>query len=318
MTQAQAQAQAQAAAPPSNTAPRSDGADGAEGSCAPGPGVSGGCGHNGAAGGLTRADVPPSQPYNLVGQLRNGCTAFLAGPCHVITVAHCVYDPAQDIWWPGLEFSAGRNGASAWAPYGTATWRATEVPEGWRRSGGAGTAGAELYDYAVVVLAAPLGRQLGWMQPGGCRPTDDTAPVVVQVAGYPDDRENGTLWLDTCRLLPPSGGDSQGGGGGGDGGGGGGSALRYHDCHTRGGNSGSPLWLPPGTAASASASASASPAPPSSSSPCVLGMHVAGERVRRWDAAGRLYDSRTRGVAVDLEGAAGAWLRAAIAQHPDC
>ncbi|GFR45521.1 hypothetical protein Agub_g6914, partial [Astrephomene gubernaculifera] len=25
---------------------------------------------------------PPPYPVNLVGQLRNGCTAFLAGPCH--------------------------------------------------------------------------------------------------------------------------------------------------------------------------------------------------------------------------------------------
>ena len=54
-----------------------------------------------------RVAVPPQYPLNLVGQLRNGCTAFLAGPCHLVTVAHCVYDPVRQIRWPGLEFSAG-------------------------------------------------------------------------------------------------------------------------------------------------------------------------------------------------------------------
>eukprot|EP00198_Chlamydomonas_reinhardtii_P006666 XP_001696002.1 predicted protein [Chlamydomonas reinhardtii] len=56
---------------------------------------------------LTRVRSPAPYPVRLVGQLRNGCTAFLAGPCHVVTVAHCVYDPERRIWWPGLEFSAG-------------------------------------------------------------------------------------------------------------------------------------------------------------------------------------------------------------------
>ncbi len=47
-------------------------------------------------------------------------------------------------------------------------------------------------------------------------------------------------------------------------------------------------------------------------------MHVAGEQVRRWDAGGHLYGSSSRGVAVNLEGEAGAWLRAALVKHSDC
>eukprot|EP00201_Polytomella_parva_P016542 CAMPEP_0175063600 /NCGR_PEP_ID=MMETSP0052_2-20121109/14849_1 /TAXON_ID=51329 ORGANISM="Polytomella parva, Strain SAG 63-3" /NCGR_SAMPLE_ID=MMETSP0052_2 /ASSEMBLY_ACC=CAM_ASM_000194 /LENGTH=622 /DNA_ID=CAMNT_0016329821 /DNA_START=372 /DNA_END=2240 /DNA_ORIENTATION=- len=48
-------------------------------------------------------------PLSAVGRFRNGCTGFLVGPCHVLTVAHCVYDPDRDIWWPGLEFLLGLN-----------------------------------------------------------------------------------------------------------------------------------------------------------------------------------------------------------------
>lgn len=47
-------------------------------------------------------------PFSAVGQLANGCTGFLIGPCHVMTVAHCVLEPWRDIWWHGLDFYPGR------------------------------------------------------------------------------------------------------------------------------------------------------------------------------------------------------------------
>lgn len=47
-------------------------------------------------------------PLRTVGQLANGCTAFLIGPCHAVTVAHCVYEPWRNIWWRGLDFYPGR------------------------------------------------------------------------------------------------------------------------------------------------------------------------------------------------------------------
>mgnify|MGYP001807434637 CR=1 FL=1 len=73
----------------------------------PAPAQQGGGGADSSLLALTRVRSPAPYPVRLVGQLRNGCTAFLAGPCHVVTVAHCVYDPERRIWWPGLEFSAG-------------------------------------------------------------------------------------------------------------------------------------------------------------------------------------------------------------------
>lgn len=47
-------------------------------------------------------------PFSAVGQLANGCSAFLISPCHVMTVAHCVVEPHRKIWYHGLEFYPGR------------------------------------------------------------------------------------------------------------------------------------------------------------------------------------------------------------------
>lgn len=131
-------------------------------------------------------------PFTAVGQLRNGCTAFLVGPCHLITVAHCVYDPGKDIWWPGLEFFPGRN-APEWEPLGRTSWTQTkvsnssmhcmetkilisavkfsvsslyndppQVPSGWQQYGD------HHYDYAVVWTGDSVGERLGWMDIGDC------------------------------------------------------------------------------------------------------------------------------------------------------
>ncbi|KAG2445111.1 hypothetical protein HYH02_008978 [Chlamydomonas schloesseri] len=378
---------------------------------------------------LTRAPSPAPHPLRLVGQLRNGCTAFLAGPCHVVTVAHCVYEPDRDVWWPGLEFSTGaaaggggRNGAEDWEPQGTVTWRATEVPEGWkrrRRSGGGGGGGGggahtteaavqvERFDFAVVVLAEPLGRRLGWMDVGcgsngggdgggdgdgdgsgggggdnageepcgdgvgdasadGSGDRGDAKGQWVQVAGYPDDRPNGTLWTQRCRLLalprlrpqlPPPSSNHTVGLWGDD------AAVPaaagshtmatataaslpppmltvYHDCDTRGGNSGSPMWRVAASAPAASPTGQPACGAERSGRPRALAMHVAGESRRRWDGSGRLAASSRRGVAVSFVAEAAAqagaraaavggsgvwvdtgaaeWIRAAIARHADC
>ncbi|PNH01608.1 AP-2 complex subunit mu [Tetrabaena socialis] len=226
------------------------------------------------------------------------------------------FDGTSAYLWP----AAGRNGPDEWAPHGTVTWRAVDVPEQWRRGGPSGT-GPEPYDYALVVLSAPLGRRLGWLQVGGCcspasragNTTRRSAARRCAVAGYPDNQQNGTMWSERCRLYRLNGSTvgsrSSGGAGAGDGGG----SLSWHDCHTRGGNSGSPLWMEP---------ASTADAPAEDSSPdasglrgrrqeqqpvaCALAMHVAAESTRRWDASGRLYSSRTRGVAEAQRGMASA------------
>jgi V8-like Glu-specific endopeptidase len=48
-------------------------------------------------------------PYCAIGQLQNGCTAFLVGPYHAITAGHCVYDCSKKQWKTGRGLYLRRN-----------------------------------------------------------------------------------------------------------------------------------------------------------------------------------------------------------------
>lgn len=167
-------------------------------------------------------------PFSTVGQLANGCTAFLIGRCYLMTVAHCVYSPQYDVWWPGLDFYPGRNGRRSWSPHGFVSSKKAEVSPKWKE-----TKGGFQHDYAIIVTKKPIGDELGWLDMGqglsqftaaGAR---DPPALLLNIAGYPDNKENGSMWYDAClaqqwRYM----GD-----------------LMVHNCRARGGNSGSPLWV---------------------------------------------------------------------------
>ncbi len=46
----------------------------------------------------------PGQPYNAVGYLNNGCTAFLIDADHIVAAAHCFEDTNTGAWQTGLRF----------------------------------------------------------------------------------------------------------------------------------------------------------------------------------------------------------------------
>jgi hypothetical protein len=46
----------------------------------------------------------PGQPYNAVGYLNNGCTAFLIDANHIVAAAHCFENTATGAWQTGLRF----------------------------------------------------------------------------------------------------------------------------------------------------------------------------------------------------------------------
>ena len=48
-------------------------------------------------------------PEYAVGLLDNGCTAFLIGPYHAMTLAKCVYNHHERLWDKNLDFWRGRN-----------------------------------------------------------------------------------------------------------------------------------------------------------------------------------------------------------------
>ena len=46
----------------------------------------------------------PGQPYNAVGYLNNGCTAFLIDADHIVAAAHCFENTTTGAWQTGLRF----------------------------------------------------------------------------------------------------------------------------------------------------------------------------------------------------------------------
>jgi hypothetical protein len=48
--------------------------------------------------------VNPGRPYNAVGYINNGCTAFLIDANHIVTSAHCFVNPVTGAWQSGLRF----------------------------------------------------------------------------------------------------------------------------------------------------------------------------------------------------------------------
>lgn len=164
-------------------------------------------------------------PFSAIGQLESGCTAFLVGPCHLLTVAHCVYNPEFDFWWGGTDFYPGRSGPDNWSPHGSVSKAKAVVPENWRKYTDYD------YDVAMLILQRPIGNSVGWFDFGYDM---DQEVVRINAAGYPAYTSdpswvNGTMYYDACRaqfnFRIPS------------------WQVAYHDCDTVGGSSGSPLWV---------------------------------------------------------------------------
>ncbi|GMH36278.1 hypothetical protein BSKO_04146 [Bryopsis sp. KO-2023] len=164
-------------------------------------------------------------PFTAIGQIASGCSAFLVGPCHVLTVAHCVYEPDYDFWWGGTEFHAGRNGQDNWAPNGSVPKSKALIPEKWRKWKDFD------HDFAMLIMAKRIGDEVGWLDFGYDLDQD---LAKVNVAGYPafegdPSWVNGTMYYDFCwaqfnyRNLE--------------------NGVANHNCETMGGSSGSPLWV---------------------------------------------------------------------------
>jgi hypothetical protein len=52
----------------------------------------------------TELKPDPGKPYNAVGFLNNGCTAFLIDANHIVAAAHCFVDTTTGAWQPDLRF----------------------------------------------------------------------------------------------------------------------------------------------------------------------------------------------------------------------
>ncbi len=148
-------------------------------------------------------------------------TAWFVSPRTLITAGHCVNIkgsglPTRDGWVKSIQVMPGRNGTAL--PYGSVTSSQFWSVKGWTESGD------ENYDYAAIILPVDLGTTVGVMGFATLSDADLTASVA-NVAGYPGDKDSGTLWYDTKKVASLS------------------ASKIYYDIDTYGGQSGAAVYV---------------------------------------------------------------------------
>lgn len=139
----------------------------------------------------TRNSLTTVHPAYRIGRLENGCTGALVGynfgtVKHVLTAAHCVYDPVTKNFRTGLNFVPQQNGLVK--PLGTIKPVKVYVPKAWSMKGDRSA------DYALLLLPKdlyPKANAFGlW---SGQFPRGTTGLLA-----YPSDKPLGTVWASPC------------------------------------------------------------------------------------------------------------------------
>lgn len=150
------------------------------------------------------------------------CTAQFVGPRHLLTAAHCLVDRTVGRPHPGFEIALRYDGGrdrgvlpitAAWAPTSETTARPSVIhatgPIDWA---------ADCHDVALIEVAEPAGRRLGWLGMSTLTdpavtlhrfsyPNESTTAAIerqLQRGGEPDDiRNHLNRTLANSRLTEP-------------------------------------------------------------------------------------------------------------------
>lgn len=123
-------------------------------------------------------------------------TGWFISPRTLVTAGHCVFIkgdlPSRNGWVKKIQVMPGRNGTVL--PFGGMTATEFWTVKGW------GEKGLETYDYGAIILPAAFPQNLGFYA-FGVFPDPKLLESTANVAGYPGDKKQGTLWYDNRKVA---------------------------------------------------------------------------------------------------------------------